>query len=223
MKSNLTEYMEAHEEPFVALLTASAVGTGGVHEYTWAEQVLDGDTGNYVDLLEGRSGGPTFQPIVEINNNSLTVPTLVWAKMRGSTEGLLRYECDVPAGVPGPPGGTITVRAADGTPSLPAISILEVTEANGFVTIFDAGTGIARLILNDASVSNSGIVNLTDGQALGLGSKKVQSAAAAPYKQINLDLPGAAIGLAGVSGFGPKIFNTPATGQSWLGGYQLGV
>ena len=83
----------------------------GVNYYTWVEQNFDSDTGAYSDAPGGRSGNSTTSPfLVEINNSgSATLPSFVWARLRGIVNGDTYYEFAVEA-IPAP---TITVREVD--------------------------------------------------------------------------------------------------------------
>src|SRR5262245_43022260 len=83
---------ENYEDDFVAKATAVAAAGDGTQEYTWKEQVFNGSSGDYEDLDAGRSGGPGGVPLVELNNQVITVPALVRCRLRGGEGDDLVYE-----------------------------------------------------------------------------------------------------------------------------------
>ncbi len=75
---------------FPAKLTAVTL-TGGVYHYSWEEQSYD-DAGNFTNAIQPRTGNATFSTALEINNQSVGVPTYAWLRLNTSLGGNLRYE-----------------------------------------------------------------------------------------------------------------------------------
>src|SRR5262245_51178673 len=136
---------------FTAKVTAHTAGT--TNQYTIVEQVIGVASDGLVDADPGRSGAAR-----ERNNAVVPVGTFVDARFRGVFDGQPLYEFDFGGGSSGGGGtpGTITVREADLTPTLTAVSILEFDQADGFA-VSVLGTNGARIDLVPATPTQTGV------------------------------------------------------------------
>src|SRR5262245_5610886 len=178
----------------------------GTQAYTWVEQIWDGVAGDYVDWECGRSGDVDDAPLYELNNQAITVPALVRARMRGSSGGDLVYEFEASsAGGGGGASGTITASFLDaaGTTLVdhPGVSKLVFLEAEHFRFAGESGpagglsvqvghTGIVLSNLTGASpVTGRKLrINYSNAQAAGQENAALYYSAVPSSSDLNLSV-----------------------------------
>ncbi len=161
------------DQIFRALLSA-VVQVGSVWTYSWAEQVLNPSTNAYVPLPGGRSGTATVAPAYELNNNQVSVPTLVWMIQRGVVNGAAVYEFD--RFLSG--GSSLTLEDVSLTPIYTPVMIVQTDVTNGIGLsqpdpITAPGTVLVSLI--PCTGTQQGVVSLAN-QTMGAGDKTFQGA-----------------------------------------------
>src|SRR5262245_37721044 len=149
------------DEEFVALVTAAAAQPAGAVHYNWAAQGSDGQSGDYETWDGARDGSPSDSPMVELNNQTIALPALVRARLRGGLGEDLLYEFEA-AGTGGG-GGSLTVEELDGSPSGTA-SKIQTDGATGLRV--QSVTGGTALLKNDAAALGAWGVVTTGAQTM---------------------------------------------------------
>ena len=141
--------------PFRARLTGQST-VGGLRRYTWVEQSVDPSTGDTEDAEFAREGTADTNWALELNNADVPDDTIVWLRFRCMTEGRPTYEFLAPT--TGTGAGPLTVQEADGSPAVLNVTTITTNQTQGLRTT-SGGTGIAALSVDDASTSQTGVVN----------------------------------------------------------------
>src|SRR5262249_40378235 len=126
--------------------------------------------GVYTDLQSGRSGDDVTNYMVEMNGQTVALPLVVRARLRGADEQTQVFEFEAPAGSTGGRGGTGTVPVLPGSVPSGAMTTLQVHTDSGTATTGPVSAtlvgGVATVGLNAATTLNDGVIT-KDKQNIG--------------------------------------------------------